>query len=176
MFRVIPYNQAHLLLHSGPGVAIWTDFDRLGRRALGQTAQLQSLLQHLAHLNHPFRSEMRFALLQRLHRAVRGLTGLRFGAPMSRWMGLHYPVFLRDEVGASKAAPHSVARLRFAGIGHCGIACIGYRQSYCCRISAPSHMTTASTENTAHTGWGSGFMRQHCFASRDWFSKAGRRD
>ncbi len=167
-FRFVPYGVAHLLQQAGPGVVIWTDFDRLDRNELADNARLQSELKHLAHLNHPLRSELQFAMLQRLHReGVNRFAVRRAYEPLD---GLRYPVFLRDELGASKQPPEllrdraslesAIAALPSSGIASPMIVEFGSRP------------------------YGDGFYRkygafrvgeriypQHCFVNRNWFIK-----
>jgi hypothetical protein len=170
VFRVVPYDRAHLLQQSGPGVAIWTDFDRLDRRALDQTARLQSLLKHLAHLNHPLRSEMRFAMLQRLYRE--GINQFAVRRPYEKLDGLHYPVFLRDELGASKIAPTLLPDRASLESAISVLPSSGMASPIVVEFGAKPHNDGFYRKYGAYRV-GERIYAQHCIASRDWFIKLG---
>jgi len=106
-FRLVPYGKLHTLRDAAPGAVLWTDFDRLDEAELAQAGTLRAELKakrpDLQHLNDPLASEQRFDLLRRLHRE--GSNAFAVRRPAESLDGLRYPVFLRDEVGASYAAP-----------------------------------------------------------------------
>ncbi len=105
-FRLVPYGKETTLRDAAPGVVIWTDFDRLSdqeRAAAGELRSRLALRDDLLQLNDPRRSEQRFGLLRRLH--AEGRNGFDVRRPDEPLDGLRYPVFVRDEVGASYTAP-----------------------------------------------------------------------
>jgi hypothetical protein len=105
-FRLVPYGKLESLRTAAPGAVIWTDFDRLGEAELAAAGAIGADLaarSDLIQLNDPRRSEQRFALLRRLRACGRNSFDVR--RPDESLEGLRYPVFLRDEVGASYRAP-----------------------------------------------------------------------
>lgn len=105
-FRLVPYGKEETLLGAAPGVVVWTDFDRLSAGELAAAGARRAALaarSDLLQLNDPLRSEQRFALLRRLR--AEGRNGFDVRRPGESLDGLRYPVFLRDEVGASYRAP-----------------------------------------------------------------------
>jgi hypothetical protein len=169
-FRFVPYQKLFLLRGAGPGVVIWCDFDRVPSADLELAAQLRGELKQreLVHLNDPSRSEQRFELLRRLHRE--GINAFDVRRPDESFDGLRYPVFLRDEVGATYRRPTLLpdrASLAAAVAG----------------LPNPRMIKPMIVEFGAKPG-ADGFFRkfgayrvgeqifpQHCFISPNWFVK-----
>lgn len=172
LFRLVPYGKLNPLKQAGPGVVIWTDFDRLSEGELAEAAAMRNELKasrtDLAHLNDPRRSEQRFALLRRLHDEGSNAFGVR--RPDEPLDGLRYPVFLRDEVGASYAAPPllrdrnaleaAIAALPGSGLIRPMIVEFGTRP-------APDGFYRKYGAYRV----GEEIFPQHCFIHRDWFIK-----
>jgi hypothetical protein len=66
--RFVPYEHLDVLKELGKGVVIWTDFDRLDRKALEKAGKIHSILaaRGVLQLNSPSESLGRFDLLRRL--------------------------------------------------------------------------------------------------------------
>ena len=105
LFRFVSYDTIGLLRKAGPGVVIWTDFDRLTSAELMAADRVRAELMRndLIHLNGPRKSEQRFDMLARLYRE--GVNNFDVRRPYDSLDGLRYPVFLRDEVGATYVVP-----------------------------------------------------------------------
>ena len=170
LFRLVPYGMLELLYKAGPGVIIWTDFDRLDQTQLSDVATVQAGLvrEDLIQLNHALRSEQRFGLLTRLHREGRNGFGVR--RPYESLDGLRYPVFLRDEVGALHTPPQllhdrpsleaAIARLPASGMTRPMVVEFGARP-------APDGYYRKYGAYRV----GDRIYPQHCLSSLDWFIK-----
>ena len=106
-FRLIPYEDAHLLGDVSAGTVIWTDMDRLSADevddAAGISARLCAERPDIVQLNHPKESLQRFELLEKLY--FEGINGFRVFRPDSLPDAIRYPVFVRDEEGATYKSP-----------------------------------------------------------------------
>jgi hypothetical protein len=169
VFRFVPYGALTLLYQAGPGVVIWTDFDRLDAEQRTEAARVRSEIQkeNLTQLNHPLHSEQRFDMLKRLHRD--GFNRFAVRRPGQSLDGLRYPVFLRDEAGALKTPPSLLpdrASLESA------------------LANLPQSMISPMIVEFGAQPGADGYYRkygayrvgerifpQHCFISRNWFLK-----
>jgi hypothetical protein len=170
LFRFVPYSVAHLLYQAGPGVVIWTDFDRLDGRGLAATARLQSELKRLTHLNHPLRSEMRFEMLDRLYRE--GINQFAVRRAYESLEGLHYPVILRDERGASKEAPQLLQDRHSLEAAIAALPSSGISSPIIVEFGARPYSDGFYRKYGAFRV-GERIYAQHCFISRNWFIKMG---
>ena len=170
LFRFVPYSVAHLLHRAGPGIVIWTDFDRLDARGLTNSARLQSELKHLAHLNHPLRSELRFEMLHRLHRE--GINRFAVRRAYESLEELRYPVILRDERGASKEAPPLLQNRAALESAIAGLPSAGITSPIIVEFGAKPYSDGFYRKYGAFRV-GERIYAQHCFVSPNWFIKLG---
>jgi hypothetical protein len=151
---------------------IWTDFDRLSGGELAATAALRDELltsrTDLMHLNDPRQSEQRFALLKRLH--DQGANDFDVRRPDGPLDGLRYPVFLRDEVGASYATPpllHDRSALDAAIAGlPTGAMVRPMVVEFGTRPWADGYYRKYGAYRVGET-----IFPQHCYAAPNWFIK-----
>ena len=171
-FRMVPYGALHLLHGAGPGVVIWTDFDRLDENELAQTARIRTELgsQDLLHLNHPLLSEQRFDMLERLYREGVNKFGVRRpGQPLD---GLRYPVFLRDEIGALKSAPPLLPNRSSLETAIAALPSAGMKRPMIVEFGAQPGSDGYYRKFGAYRV-GERIFPQHCFISTNWFLKYG---
>jgi len=169
-FRIVPYQKLYFLREAGPGVVIWCDFDRLSRTDLERAAQLRNELEQcdLIHLNHPGRSERRFELLKRLHRE--GVNGFDVRRPDESFDGLHYPVFLRDEVGATYRPPALIPDREALVAAVAGLPNSKIIKPMIVEFGAKPGADGCYRKFGAYRV-GEQIFPQHCFAQEHWFVK-----
>ncbi|HKY95016.1 MAG TPA: hypothetical protein VJL84_06895 [Kiloniellales bacterium] len=172
LLRLVPYGKLTPLREAGAGVVIWTDFDRLDpdelREAGAFRAELEATRPDLLHLNDPRSSEQRFALLRRLY--DEGTNAFDVRRPDQPLDGLRYPVFLRDEVGASSAAPtllHDRSTLEAAIAALPGS---GLRRPMIVEFGSRPGPDGYYRKYGAYRV-GTQIFPQHCFAQQHWFIK-----
>ncbi len=96
LFAVTPYEKIHRIKSLEPGVCIFSDLERLGRRQLSVLGDLRGRLEPAAGfalLNPPERALRRFELLRRLHEA--GINGYNAYPAGHAGPEVRFPVFLR---------------------------------------------------------------------------------
>lgn len=170
--RFVPYGRLDTLSDAATGTVIWTDFDRLDASALAEAGALRRQLGErrpdLAHLNDPLASRQRFDLLRRLRQA--GLNDFDVRRPEEPLEGLRYPVFLRDEVGASYRAPELLADRVALDAALASLAAEGFERPMIVEFGA----------RPGPDGWyrkygafrvGERIYPQHCFIHPHWFVK-----
>ena len=105
--RLVPYEVAHLLPEIDSGAVIWSDMDRLSAGELETAARTSERIRRerpdLAQFNHPTESLQRFDLLKTLF--SEGINGFNVHRPDAIPDGVRYPVFIREEIGATYETP-----------------------------------------------------------------------
>ena len=171
-FRLVPYGKLAPLRRAGPGVVIWTDFDRLEPDALAEAGALRADLERarpdLHHLNDPRRSEQRFALLRRLHEEGRNAFGVR--RPDEPLDGLRFPVFLRDEVGAAYQAPPLLYIRAALDAAIAELPTLGMKRPMIVEFGSRPQQDGYYRKYGAYRV-GERIFPQHCLAQQDWFVK-----
>jgi len=171
-FRFVPYGRLHLLADAAPGTVIWTDFDRLAPAALAEAGALRRELvakqRHLAHLNDPLSSRQRFDLLRHLH--ATGINGFDVRRPGESLDALRYPVFLRDEVGASYSAPELLRDRAALEAALDRIGTLGFERPMIVEFGARPGPDGCYRKYGAFRV-GERIYPQHCFMQRQWFVK-----
>jgi hypothetical protein len=103
--RFVPYEHLDVLKELGKGVVIWTDFDRLDRKALEKAGKIHSILaaRGVLQLNSPSESLGRFDLLRRL--AETGINDFNVYRLDEASRVKQFPAFLRNESGIARKRP-----------------------------------------------------------------------
>jgi len=172
LFRIVPYGKLQPLLTASPGVVIWTDFDRLSPPELAEAgafrAELRRCRPDLSHLNDPLASEQRFDLLRRLHAEGQNAFGVR--RPDESLDGLRYPVFLRDEVGASYAEPPLLDSRQDLEDALAALPAASLARPMVVEFGSRPGPDGYYRKYGAYRVGGTVFP-QHCFIQRQWFIK-----
>ena len=168
----VPHDEGAHLLGISKGTVIWTDMDRLSEAEIEASSNLSERMRlqqpDLCQLNHPRQSLQRFELLRMLFSD--GTNDFNVYRPEVLPEGMRFPVFLRDEVGATYKTPRllrsraeldrELSHLREMSFVRPMVVEFGskaepdgnYRKYATYRIGAHSYA-------------------QHCFPSQKWFIK-----
>ncbi|MGX8011748.1 hypothetical protein ACVDG8_023615 [Mesorhizobium sp. ORM8.1] len=170
--RIVPHDEGAHLLGISSGSAIWADMDRLSDAEIEASANLAERMRlqqpDLLQFNHPRQTVQRFDLLRMLFSD--GTNGFNVYRPETLPERVQFPVFLRDEAGATYKTPRLLSsraeldqelsklgkmnfvRPMLVEFGSKAAADGSYRKYAAYRIGAHSYA-------------------QHCFASEQWFVK-----
>ena len=170
--RIVPYENAASLRKVPTGAVVWTDMDRLGEAEIETASTLSRQIgleqPDVVQFNHPRVSLQRFDLLEKLF--ADGINNFRACRPDAVPEDIRFPVFLRDEVGASYEAPRLLARRRDLDDALACLPSMNFVRPMVVEFGSKAGFDGLFRKYAAYRV-GERTYAQHCFAKRDWFIK-----
>ncbi|KRB29000.1 hypothetical protein ASD99_25850 [Mesorhizobium sp. Root695] len=170
--RFVPHDEGRHLLGIPKGTVIWTDLDRLSEAEIEASAilseRMKSQQPDLFQLNHPRQSVQRFELLRMLFSD--GTNDFNAYRPELLPEGIRFPVFLRDEAGATYKTPRLLPSRAELDQELSNLGKMNFVRPMVVEFgSKPA--PDGSYRKYASYRIGARSYSQHCFASEEWFIK-----
>ncbi|WP_155765469.1 hypothetical protein [Mesorhizobium erdmanii] len=170
--RIVPYEERNHLLAISSATVIWTDLDRLSQSEIQSSAELSEQLRigqpDIVQLNHPAKTLQRFDLLRLLY--ADGSNRFNVYRPEKLPDELRFPVFLRDEAGATYKTPRLLNTPEQLRVEIANLGAARFVRPMVVEFESKPLRDGYYRKYAAYRA-GDHSYAQHCFASRDWFIK-----